>query len=96
MVKVSARHILVTTEAECLKLKADIEGGKDFAQVAKLHSQCPSGSYCRAGLCTAGSAPDAGANDAGSVDAGCVPLTCATAGANCGAPLDGCGSALSC
>ena len=43
MVKASARHILVKTEAECLKLKKEIEGGKDFAQVARQHSDCPSG-----------------------------------------------------
>lgn len=43
MAKASARHILVKTEAECLKLKADIEGGKDFAQMARAYSQCPSG-----------------------------------------------------
>lgn len=38
----TARHILVATEAECLKLKADIEAGADFAQVALTHSSCPS------------------------------------------------------
>lgn len=43
MAKASARHILVSTEDECNKLKADIEGGADFAEVAKQHSQCPSG-----------------------------------------------------
>lgn len=43
MARASARHILVATEAECLKLKADIEAGGDFAQIAKAHSQCPSG-----------------------------------------------------
>ena len=42
MTKASARHILVVSEAECLKLKKEIEGGKDFAKVAKEHSQCPS------------------------------------------------------
>ena len=41
-VKASARHILVSTEKECLKLKQDIDGGQDFADVAKKHSQCPS------------------------------------------------------
>lgn len=39
----TARHILVNTEAECLKLKAEIEAGADFAAVAKQHSSCPSG-----------------------------------------------------
>ncbi len=43
MAKASARHILVATEDECNKLKDDIEGGADFAKVAKKHSQCPSG-----------------------------------------------------
>ncbi len=43
MARASARHILVATEAECTKLKSEIEGGKDFAAVAKQHSQCPSG-----------------------------------------------------
>ncbi|HEY6838001.1 MAG TPA: peptidylprolyl isomerase [Geobacteraceae bacterium] len=38
----NARHILVDTEAECLKLKAEIEAGADFAQVAKENSLCPS------------------------------------------------------
>ena len=43
MVKASARHILVNTQKECEKLKAQIEGGEDFAVIAKKHSQCPSG-----------------------------------------------------
>jgi len=43
MARASARHILVPDEETCLKLKADIEGGTDFAEVAKEHSQCPSG-----------------------------------------------------
>ncbi|MBI3565522.1 MAG: peptidylprolyl isomerase [Elusimicrobia bacterium] len=38
-----ARHILVKTEAECDTLKKQIEGGADFASVAKAHSLCPSG-----------------------------------------------------
>ncbi|GAB1576288.1 peptidylprolyl isomerase [Bordetella petrii] len=42
MAQASARHILVSTEAECNKLKADIENGADFAQVAREHSTCPS------------------------------------------------------
>lgn len=43
MAKASARHILVKTEAECLRLKSEIEGGEDFAEIAKKYSQCPSG-----------------------------------------------------
>jgi peptidyl-prolyl cis-trans isomerase C len=43
MARASARHILVATEAECLRLKTEIESGKDFVQIAKAHSQCPSG-----------------------------------------------------
>lgn len=39
----TARHILVDTEARCLKLKAEIEAGADFAAVAKRESSCPSG-----------------------------------------------------
>lgn len=39
----SARHILVPDEAACQDLKAKIEGGVDFADMAKEHSQCPSG-----------------------------------------------------
>ena len=38
----TARHILVANEAECLKIKAEIEAGADFAEVAKLNSSCPS------------------------------------------------------
>ena len=43
MAKASARHILVDSEDKCNELKAEIEGGKDFADVAKEHSSCPSG-----------------------------------------------------
>ena len=43
MAQGSARHILVDSEAKCNELKAEIEGGKDFAEVAKQHSSCPSG-----------------------------------------------------
>jgi hypothetical protein len=32
----------VDTEEECLALKAEIEAGKDFAEAAKEHSNCPS------------------------------------------------------
>ncbi len=40
----SARHILVDTENQCLELKAQIEGGAAFTDIAKQHSTCPSGS----------------------------------------------------
>ncbi|NMC74659.1 MAG: peptidylprolyl isomerase [Geobacteraceae bacterium] len=42
MKRASARHILVATEELCTNLKAQIEGGADFAAVAKEHSLCPS------------------------------------------------------
>jgi peptidyl-prolyl cis-trans isomerase C len=43
MAKANARHILVPDEEECNTLKSMIEGGKDFAEIAKAHSKCPSG-----------------------------------------------------
>ncbi|MES1941088.1 peptidyl-prolyl cis-trans isomerase C [Salinisphaera sp. T5B8] len=43
MTKASARHILVDSEDKCLELKKDIENGRDFAEVAREHSSCPSG-----------------------------------------------------
>jgi len=43
MAKATARHILVETEEACSALKAKIEGGADFADMAKENSQCPSG-----------------------------------------------------
>ncbi len=42
MSQATARHLLVDTEEQCLTLKAEIEAGKDFAEVAKQHSTCPS------------------------------------------------------
>lgn len=42
MPRASARHILVASEAKCNELKAAIEGGADFAQMAKENSTCPS------------------------------------------------------
>jgi len=43
MAKARARHILVPTEEACNDLKTKIEGGADFAALAKDHSTCPSG-----------------------------------------------------
>jgi peptidyl-prolyl cis-trans isomerase C len=42
MAKATARHILVASEAKCNELKSQIEGGADFAEVAKANSTCPS------------------------------------------------------
>ena len=38
----TARHILVNSEEKCNELKALIDGGKDFGEVAKENSTCPS------------------------------------------------------
>ena len=43
MAKATARHILVKTQEECIKLKEKIESGADFTEIAKEHSLCPSG-----------------------------------------------------
>lgn len=43
MARAVARHILVTTEVQAQDLKAQIEEGAAFADLAKQHSQCPSG-----------------------------------------------------
>lgn len=43
MARASARHILVSSEAQCVELKTRIEGGEDFAALARQHSSCPSG-----------------------------------------------------
>ena len=43
MPKASARHILVSSEQECLEIKAKIENGGEFESLAKQHSTCPSG-----------------------------------------------------
>ncbi len=39
----TARHLLVADGDQCEALKAEIENGADFAEVAKQHSTCPSG-----------------------------------------------------
>jgi len=44
MPRASARHILVADQSQCEELKTQIEGGADFAEVAKQHSTCPSSS----------------------------------------------------
>ena len=38
-----ARHILVEREEDCQRLKDEIAAGADFAELARTHSQCPSG-----------------------------------------------------
>ena len=43
MARASARHILVETEEQCNKLKAEIENGAEFAELARQYSLCPSG-----------------------------------------------------
>jgi peptidyl-prolyl cis-trans isomerase C len=43
MTQATARHILVDTESKCQSLIDEIQGGADFAAVAKEHSSCPSG-----------------------------------------------------
>ncbi len=41
--EVRASHILVASEQEARDLKARIDNGDDFGQLAQQHSQCPSG-----------------------------------------------------
>jgi len=42
MPRAEARHILVKTQSEAENLKKQIEGGADFAELARKHSTCPS------------------------------------------------------
>ena len=42
--KIRASHILVKTEAEVNDIKVQIDGGADFASLAREHSDCPSSS----------------------------------------------------
>ncbi|HUT29433.1 MAG TPA: peptidylprolyl isomerase [Sedimentisphaerales bacterium] len=43
MARARARHILVETQQQCEDIKRQIEAGGDFAELAKEHSNCPSG-----------------------------------------------------
>lgn len=43
MSRATARHILVKTEEQCHNLKAEIENGAEFSDLAEQHSLCPSG-----------------------------------------------------
>ncbi len=42
MAYATARHILVDTEEKCNELKAEIESGASFEDVAQANSNCPS------------------------------------------------------
>ncbi|MBU1158942.1 MAG: peptidyl-prolyl cis-trans isomerase [Candidatus Thermoplasmatota archaeon] len=41
--KVHAAHILVKTENEAKELMNKVKGGENFSELAKKHSECPSG-----------------------------------------------------
>ncbi|MCO5142677.1 MAG: peptidylprolyl isomerase [Oligoflexia bacterium] len=41
--KIKAKHILVAQEHEALDLLKNLKEGKTFEELAKEHSQCPSG-----------------------------------------------------
>jgi len=42
MAQATARHLLVDNEDKCNELKQQILDGKDFADIAKANSSCPS------------------------------------------------------
>jgi peptidyl-prolyl cis-trans isomerase C len=42
MARATARHILVETQEQCEEIKKQIESGGDFAELARVHSRCPS------------------------------------------------------
>lgn len=42
MARAAARHILVETKDKCEQIKNEIQGGADFAEMAKKYSTCPS------------------------------------------------------
>lgn len=42
MARASARHILVPSAEQANEIKARIEAGEDFAEMARTYSQCPS------------------------------------------------------
>lgn len=44
MARARARHILVPTADQAQDLKLKIAQGADFGDIARVHSQCPSGS----------------------------------------------------
>jgi peptidyl-prolyl cis-trans isomerase C len=43
MATATARHILVKTEEQCNEIKSLIDEGSSFEEMAKAHSECPSG-----------------------------------------------------
>jgi peptidyl-prolyl cis-trans isomerase C len=43
MATATARHILVPTADQATDIKRQIDEGADFAEMARQHSQCPSG-----------------------------------------------------